>query len=85
MLGQCLIISAKHLSHFKVPVGKQELRILVATVTEILNNINCQIHVALPLFADVDWTLRIELGIVRTEAVPNIDNFTRENTDRVHE
>ena len=36
VLGQCLVISAKHLSHFKVPVGEQEVRILVAAVSKTI-------------------------------------------------
>ena len=36
VLGQCLVISAKHLSNFKVPEGEQEVRILIATVTRSL-------------------------------------------------
>jgi len=45
VLGQCLVISAKHFSYFKVPVCKQEMRNLEAAVGNRKTNHCCQIQV----------------------------------------
>ena len=57
VLGQCLVISAKHLSHFKVPVGEQEVRILVAAVTNCTANLNSEKHIFIPFWTDLCWVI----------------------------
>ena len=64
------VFSAKHLSHFKVSVGKQEVRLVVQAVGHVKTNDFHKEKVVEVIIAGICWTLWVEIRIKMTPVSP---------------
>ena len=64
------VFSAKHLSYFKVSVGKQEVRLVVQAVGHVITNDKYKEKVVEVIIAEICWALWVEFRIIITPVVP---------------
>jgi hypothetical protein len=64
------VFSTEHLSHFKISVGKEEVRCLIHAVGHFKTNVNHQVKVVPEIIGWIYWTLWIEIRIKMTPVSP---------------
>jgi hypothetical protein len=69
------VFSAKHLSHFKVSVGKQEVRLVVQALRHVITNVRHKENGCPVIITGICWTLWVEIRINLTPVEP-INQYT---------
>jgi hypothetical protein len=64
------VFSPKHLTHFKIPKSKQEVRLVVQAVGHVITNDKYKEKVVEVIIAEICWALWVEFRIIITPVVP---------------